>query len=169
MWSYEKARSSVRNHLGVEFVILDDHTQSYEFGWVFFYKSRRDEAVAGNAPLIVRRDTGRIVVTGTATEIEKYVDAFRLTGSTTSKLADRLVITGWMAGANAVAAIKAIKERCGMGLADAKLHVDLVLNGHVEVVRATSSEDAMLLMLALNDAGMKVCRIYEEVVDSRRR
>ncbi len=54
-------------------MILDEHTQAHEFGWVFFYNSREtiidgdfSHALAGNAPLIVDKFDGKLYVSGTA-------------------------------------------------------------------------------------------------------
>ena len=65
---------------GDEVVILDASTRETDFGWVFFYQSRMHletgalrHALAGNAPLIVDRDSGEIVTTGTAHHIDRYI------------------------------------------------------------------------------------------------
>ena len=56
--------------------------QTLPYGWVFFYQSKAylagDESavLAGNAPLLVDRDTGKLVVTGTAHRIEVYLQAY---------------------------------------------------------------------------------------------
>lgn len=68
-----------------ELVILDEHTREEDFGWVFFYESAaylesgefRDR-LAGNAPLVVLRDSGELHVTGTALPIESYLEKFRV-------------------------------------------------------------------------------------------
>ncbi|NBC39348.1 YrhB domain-containing protein [Corallococcus exiguus] len=65
---------------GAELIILDERTIEREFGWVFFYASKRhvetgDPAfsVGGNAPMIVDRVTGELHVTGTAYPVEHYI------------------------------------------------------------------------------------------------
>jgi hypothetical protein len=72
---------------GDELIIIDDKTIEKEWGWVFFYTSKlwhqtRDPRyeIAGNAPLIVERKTGRLIATGTARTIEQYVAAYERTG-----------------------------------------------------------------------------------------
>lgn len=67
---------------GDELVVIDSSTMEKEYGWVFFYDSRRfletnDESymVAGNAPLIVEKD-GAMHWLGTAKPVEEYVAAF---------------------------------------------------------------------------------------------
>jgi hypothetical protein len=67
-----------------ELAILSKHTIETEFGWVFFWNSRRfletDEiqyALAGNAPLIVDRRDGSIHETSTAEPIEEIIARYR--------------------------------------------------------------------------------------------
>ena len=65
-----------------ELALQDDQTIEKEFGWVFFYQSRkfletgdfRDMAL-GNAPLIIDRE-GNVHETGTAHSIEHYLTEF---------------------------------------------------------------------------------------------
>jgi hypothetical protein len=68
---------------GLELVLLDDFTLEQNFGWVFFYDSKRHnetasirDAVAGNAPIVVTRVDGRVHVTGTALPLEHYLEKF---------------------------------------------------------------------------------------------
>jgi immunity protein 35 of polymorphic toxin system len=58
--------------------LIDQQTIETEFGWVFFYTSRRfketedfSDALAGNAPVIVDRAIGSLHVTGTARPISE--------------------------------------------------------------------------------------------------
>jgi hypothetical protein len=66
-----------------ELVIVEESTIEREWGWVFFYTSRKwmetgslEYAIAGNAPVIVEKATGRIVDTGTALPIGHYIADF---------------------------------------------------------------------------------------------
>jgi hypothetical protein len=61
-------------------VRVDEH----DFGWLYFYDSaahaesgRMNDAVAGNAPLIVDKTDGKLYVTGTAHPVDYYLDEFR--------------------------------------------------------------------------------------------
>jgi hypothetical protein len=72
---------------GTEFVVVEQLTREYDFGWVFFYDTRAyvetgDELqmAVGNAPVIVSTD-GAVHETGTAYPIEHYVDLFRKSAS----------------------------------------------------------------------------------------
>lgn len=63
-----------------ELVLLVNETLERSFGWVFFYDSRShhetgniQDAIAGNAPIVVTKADGRIHVTGTAYPLEHYL------------------------------------------------------------------------------------------------
>jgi len=65
-----------------EIIILDDETIEKEFGWVFFYTSRKFletgnvlHALVGNAPIIVDKN-GTLHMTGTSKPIEEYIREF---------------------------------------------------------------------------------------------
>jgi hypothetical protein len=61
-------------------VILDKHTIEKEWGWVFFYNTQEYaksgnimDTLVGNAPYIVNKNTGELIETGTAYDIEEYI------------------------------------------------------------------------------------------------
>ncbi|AEG00867.1 YrhB domain-containing protein [Methylomonas methanica] len=69
-----------------EIVLVDSATIERSWGWVFFYTSRKwsetgdiQYALAGNAPVIVERDTAKLIETGTAYSAEHYIDRYELT------------------------------------------------------------------------------------------
>jgi hypothetical protein len=66
-----------------ELVLLDHRTIERDFGWVFFWDSKRhqetrdiSDAPAGNAPVVVTRKDGRVHLTGTARPLEHYLRDF---------------------------------------------------------------------------------------------
>ena len=68
---------------GGEMVVLEEHTIERDFGWVFFYDSKRHletgdirDAIAGNAPIVVTKVDGRLHETGTAYPVEHYLKKF---------------------------------------------------------------------------------------------
>ncbi len=68
-------------------VVYEESTIERPWGWVFFYGSRLWQetgdlkyAIAGNAPLIYERESGRVLVAGTAHSIEYYVANYERTG-----------------------------------------------------------------------------------------
>ena len=82
----EEARALVENELlnsEVPCVVVDEFTIVKPWGWVFFYDTKqyletRDDRylIAGNAPYIVNRQTGKVHSTGTAQPIEHYIEAY---------------------------------------------------------------------------------------------
>ena len=67
--------------------ILAESTEEYDFGWVFYYNSAKfiqigdsREALLGNAPLIINKESAELVVTGTAHDISYYVNNYIKTG-----------------------------------------------------------------------------------------
>jgi Immunity protein 35 len=71
-----------------ELVILDESTIEKPWGWVFFHTSRKwletkdfRYALAGNAPTLVERSTGKLLSTGTALSIESYIENYERTGN----------------------------------------------------------------------------------------
>ncbi len=69
-------------------VILEEKTIERSWGWVFFYTSslwqqtgEMQYALAGNAPLLVERQSLRVLPTGTALPVEQYIANFERTGN----------------------------------------------------------------------------------------
>ena len=68
----------------VECVLIDEATMEEDFGWVFFYDTKRylethnrRDGLIGNAPFIINRYDGSLHVTGTAYETEHYINDYR--------------------------------------------------------------------------------------------
>jgi hypothetical protein len=68
------------SEIGCDVAIIDSATLERPFGWVFFYQSKdylqtghHLDQLAGNAPLIVNRHTGKFIHTGTAQPVEAYI------------------------------------------------------------------------------------------------
>ncbi|HRH41948.1 MAG TPA: YrhB domain-containing protein [Pyrinomonadaceae bacterium] len=88
--SKEEARELVRQEIllhwnieGDEPIILDDLIIEKDFGWVFFYHSRKyietedfKYYILGNAPIIVNKFDGSLNYTGTAYETDYYIKEY---------------------------------------------------------------------------------------------
>lgn len=81
-----KLAEMVSQDESVEFVLVEDATIEKEWGWVFFYQNKKyietgevKYALAGNAPYIVNRNTSEIISTGTAHNIEYYINEYEQT------------------------------------------------------------------------------------------
>ena len=78
---------SSRRFICDEIIILDDATIEKSWGWVFFQTSKKwhetndiEYAIAGNAPIIVEKDTGKLFFTGTAYPMEHYIQNYEKSG-----------------------------------------------------------------------------------------
>ena len=103
MITKEDARSRVQEYLreaaldeNYAPVILDNQTMDVDLGWVFFYESDKylrtgsiSDSLAGNAPVVVKRADGSIIVTGTAYPLRYYLDRMYLF---TASTADSFII-----------------------------------------------------------------------------
>jgi len=74
---------------GMEVVIVDEYTIEKDYGFVFCYNTKKfiesgmkdiRYALGGNAPLLIERATGNVIVTGTARSIEFYLENYEKTG-----------------------------------------------------------------------------------------
>ncbi len=68
---------------GTEFVIIDESTIEKSWGWVFFYQNKQFvnngnivQQIAGNAPFIVNKFTGKLTKTGTAYDLTQYLQVY---------------------------------------------------------------------------------------------
>ncbi|SEI09118.1 Immunity protein 35 [Rheinheimera pacifica] len=73
---------------GDEIIIIERNTIEKPWGWVIFHTSKLwletndiKYAIAGNAPTIVERETGKLITTGTAMSIDKYIENYERTGT----------------------------------------------------------------------------------------
>jgi hypothetical protein len=91
----EEARKIVQDHLSRSKiseddcrVIMDEYTIERNNAFTFFYESSRylesgdiNDMLAGNAPIIVDKETGELIPTGTVHPIEYYLDNYEKYGA----------------------------------------------------------------------------------------
>jgi hypothetical protein len=89
--SKDEARILAEQHLhrlglslNVDLVFLDEYTKEADFGWVFYWNSKKyretgmyQHALGGNGPLIVDRQDGSIHETSSAEPIEAAMEDYR--------------------------------------------------------------------------------------------
>lgn len=80
----ERYLTQMQTNPPMELVILDHHTMEDDFGWVFFWNSRKYAetgdyiyALAGNGPLIVDRNDGSIHEISSAEPIDAAIARYR--------------------------------------------------------------------------------------------
>lgn len=132
MVTYEQAQGQVQRLLdesrGGPYVITGG--REFDAGWVFFYDSRRHQesgnfldALAGNAPIFIDRDTGQVSLTGTAQPVEEYIAEYAER--------KRRLREGWPDSLDARFLALLALVRDGMGYRDAR-HLDLLINARHE-------------------------------------
>ena len=72
---------AMEREAGFELALVDNSTMEKNFGWVFFYTSKKflerasiKDTIAGNAPFVVGKADGRVYLTGTAFPLEYYLE-----------------------------------------------------------------------------------------------
>ena len=72
-----------KNYNREEVQILDDATIGKEWGYIFFYQSIKyiksgdfRDMLAGNAPYIINKHNGEIIVTGTTHDLDFYIEEY---------------------------------------------------------------------------------------------
>ncbi|MDC8006031.1 YrhB domain-containing protein [Aureisphaera galaxeae] len=68
---------------GIEMIILHKYTVEKAYGYVFHYTNKKyhetedfQYAIVGNAPFLVEKETGRVIVFGTARPLEYYINGY---------------------------------------------------------------------------------------------
>ena len=93
MTTLEDARATVEEYLAalstrtnIDLAVDEAATRSEPWCWIFFYTSRAHletgsfrHALAGNGPLVVERDTGRLHELGTARPVDEQLEELRRT------------------------------------------------------------------------------------------
>lgn len=66
-----------------ECALMDDQTIEFQYGWVFFYQSKKfletkdmNFMVGGNAPFIIDKHDSSLNVTGTGQDIDYYIEEY---------------------------------------------------------------------------------------------
>jgi ribosomal protein L7/L12 len=129
-----------------------------EFGWIFFYVAnklsatgRKRLAIAGNAPFLVERDSGRVLELGTAYPVDHYVGNYLKTGDPHGELGEIVLLLAAHYGAKKISAVKSIRKHTNLGLRDAKLCVDRCLDGERVEIKTADASAAECLAKELRD------------------
>lgn len=68
---------------GIDTIILEDYTVHKPYGSIFCYDSKLFQetgdfiyAIAGNAPFLVEKNTGKVITFGTANDVEYYINLY---------------------------------------------------------------------------------------------
>jgi len=143
-----------------QLALLTSETEEHDFGWVFFYNSSRflqtgdfSYALVGNAPLLVERDTGRLLTLGTALPTEDYLDVYRVTGDPHGEVDHLVLVDGLPDGISTSEATLTLRRVLDLPMAQAR-NIALQLEGNETLtLRFDQSTDASELTERLRDEG----------------
>ena len=144
-----------------KYVINEHHSIEKDWGWIIYWTSEKwlagDEryAIGGNAPFIVTKDEGKVLMTGTAYSIEHYIAAFEACGDPNAELSQNIHMYGWEVGAQKVPAVKCIRKMSGLGLKESKSLVDRVLADEAVYFLASTIENGQNVVKSLKELGFK--------------
>ena len=173
-----EARIAVAAHLdaaetdpGDAAVIVEDSTIERPWGWVFFYESRRfldtgDDSArfGGNAPIIVERETGKLLDTGTAHPVEFYLNNYEATGDPHRRLGREIEINSTTGSRQSATAAKLLSRAASISLGEAKRGLDSVAPNNPFQIALPSPERALELCGALEPLGFVARQLSEPAV-----
>ena len=149
-------------------IVLDDETIERPWGWAFFYNSREfvetgdvSSCLAGNAPLIVERGSGRLLETGTARDIDFYLSNYEATHDPHMQPGRVIELSSCGPGADPIRAVRLIAKATSLSIGAAKRGLDEVVRGHSFVVDAGSRATASQLCATLQGAGFDATQLPE--------
>ena len=117
-------------------MLLDEKTQEFEAGWVFFYQSAQflktnsaEDGLVGNAPLFVPRSDAAPQFISYHRAFAESAEAFASCGDANANAKAEVHLLGWREGAQKVSATQAIRDHSSLGLAAAHSAVESCLSG----------------------------------------
>lgn len=174
MITREEARRIAQEHIGSwrvatkgdSWITLDEWTIEKDWGWVFFYTSRLWHetgdiryALAGNSPFIVERDSGRLLVLGTAFGVEHYLDLYEKHGDPHFEPSNHIRLAECPPEFDRLAAIKFVRDRSGLGLQAARQIIEDCIAGRRPSVSAADLQEAEQLARDLESLGFTIGRL----------
>jgi hypothetical protein len=149
-------------------IVLDHLTIERRWGWVFFYQSRRfvetgdwSSQLAGNAPIIVERETGRLLTTGTAHPVEFYLENYESTGAPHMRPGREIELCSAGQKADRSAAARLLCRVGSVSIGEAKRGVDAVAQGGSFRVTLRTREQAREVRRELDAFGFSSRQLPE--------
>jgi hypothetical protein len=142
--------------------ILPERIEEFDCGWLYYYQSARyletgkfEDSLVGNAPIFVARSDGKAFFVSYLRPIVESLAAYRSCGNPNALQLAEVRLTGWLAGAQVVSAIQAIRRHSSLGLAEVKGIVENCLASQPSVVAVSTVEEAKALVAVLAPLGFQ--------------
>jgi len=144
------ASAGAASHL----VILESATEEFAAGWIFYYQNAEylktgdvRHALLGNAPLFVPRDGSGLQFVSYQRPISESMDAYRYCGNANAQPNAEVELLTRDDDAQAIQAVRAIRDCSALGMGAAKAAIDACLAGR----RARVSVESVAAALALKE------------------
>ena len=144
---------------GNDAIVVDEYTQEFDVGWVFYYQSARfletgefGFSLVGNAPFFVSRLDGYTAFISYLRPVVESIEAFRACGDANAYQVAKVRLTGWLPGAEKVQAIQLFRRFTSLTLEEAKRAVDCCLasqNADIETSDVVSARDLVARLAAI--------------------
>ncbi len=170
MLSFEDARAMAAERIADDplDLVLHPEPEEHEFGWIFSYTTRRfaetgdiSQALAGNAPMLVDKHTGKLWVFGTAYPRAHYIQNYIEFGDPHKTASTKVELVAPDRQGHNVEAIVSVRSYSELGLAEAKKAIETVLAGQPTTIVCPTVENAFALVRTLSDLGYTVRHIGE--------
>jgi len=146
--------------------LIETPIEAGEFCYVFGYQSSKyletrdfQYSLAGNAPVIIDRKTSECIITGTAQSAKFYLENYEERGDPFKQKSATIKLNGWNEGAQAISAIKAIRNHTNLGLYDSKKAIDDCLSGNSSEIVAVNEKAAERLVKELRKSEFLVKQV----------
>ena len=148
--------------------IVPDATREFEKCFAVFYQAKKyiengdfASMLVGHGPVLVDKESGDVFETGSAYPVERYVEAFEVSGDPYTELSHSILISGWNEGANAVDAMKYIRRKLNIGLAESKRYIDSVMDRKAAEIDCKDNSTARDICDYLNKQGFIAKQLWK--------
>lgn len=150
-------------------IVLVDETLDRDTYWVFFYDSKRyletneiEYAVGGNAPIIVRKSDGNVMVTGTTESIEYYVNNYEETGDPHVEAVPTVRLFGVRKDLDMKTCLQSLRLLTSLSPIDAKAVLEKVAGSSESFsISASSNAEAEQISERLRECGWHTAVVRE--------
>lgn len=150
-------------------MVLDDETLDRDTCWVFFYGSQKyletndiEYAIAGNAPIIIRKSDGKLLVTGTSHPVEYYVNNYEESGDPYLESVPTVILCGLSEGSDKKTCLQALRSQTSLTPIDAKAVLEKVAgSSETFSISASSNAEAEQISERLRECGWHTALIRE--------
>ncbi|WP_107497387.1 YrhB domain-containing protein [Thalassobius sp. I31.1] len=171
MLTYEQGKVLAGKQLETLFCearLCDEPYLAGEYGWVFSYQSEAfmrtgelQDALVGNAPILVDKNTHDVHVLGTGLPAECYVENYIACGDPYKFLGKRVLLTGWQHDAQKIKAFRVIRKNTDLSMTATKSCVEDCVRGNQVEIECDDVLTAERLASSLSELGLYAEQIRE--------